>query len=31
MSFVLMGGILIAILIYARAVGTEQLTGSAEP
>ena len=30
MSFVLMGGILIAILIYARAVGTEQLTGSAE-
>ena len=31
MSFILMGGILIAILIYARAVGTEQLTGSAEP
>jgi len=29
MSFVLMGGILIAVLIYARAVGTEQLTGSA--
>ena len=29
MSFVLMGGILIGVLIYARAVGTEQLTGSA--
>jgi spermidine/putrescine transport system permease protein len=29
MSFVLMGGILIAVFIYARAVGTEQLTGSA--
>ena len=31
MSFVLMGGILIAVLIYARAVGTEQLTGTATP
>jgi spermidine/putrescine transport system permease protein len=29
MSFVLMGGILIGVFIYARAVGTEQLTGSA--
>ena len=27
MSFVLMGAILVLILIYARAVGTEQLTG----
>jgi spermidine/putrescine transport system permease protein len=29
MSFVLMAAILIAVLLYARAVGTEQLTGSA--
>jgi spermidine/putrescine transport system permease protein len=27
LSFVLMAGILIAVLIYARALGTEQLTG----
>ena len=29
MSFILMGGILIAVLLYARLVGTEQLTGTA--
>jgi spermidine/putrescine transport system permease protein len=29
MSFVLMGGILIAVFLYARVVGTEQLTGTA--
>src|SRR5256886_624518 len=29
MSFILMAGILIAVLMYARAVGTEQLTGTA--
>ncbi len=29
MSFILMAGILIAVFIYARAVGTEQLTGTA--
>jgi spermidine/putrescine transport system permease protein len=29
MSFILMAGILIAVLVYARAVGTEQLTGTA--
>jgi spermidine/putrescine transport system permease protein len=29
MSFILMAGILIAVLLYARAVGTEQLTGTA--
>jgi spermidine/putrescine transport system permease protein len=29
MSFILMAAILIAVMIYARAVGTEQLTGSA--
>ena len=29
MSFILMGGILIAFLLYARLVGTEQLTGTA--
>jgi spermidine/putrescine transport system permease protein len=27
MSFVLMATILVAVLIYARAVGTEKLTG----
>ena len=29
MSFILMGGILIAVFLYARLVGTEQLTGTA--
>jgi spermidine/putrescine transport system permease protein len=29
MSFILMAGILVAVLLYARAVGTEQLTGTA--
>jgi spermidine/putrescine transport system permease protein len=29
MSFILMGGILIAVFLYARVVGTEQLTGTA--
>ena len=29
MSFILMGGILVAVLLYARLVGTEQLTGTA--
>jgi spermidine/putrescine transport system permease protein len=29
MSFILMAGILVAVAIYARAVGTEQLTGTA--
>jgi hypothetical protein len=29
MSFILMGGILVAVAIYARIVGTEQLTGTA--
>ena len=29
MSFILMAGILIAVFVYARAVGTEQLTGTA--
>ena len=29
MSFVLMAGILIGVFVYARAVGTEQLTGTA--
>ena len=29
MSFILMAGILIGVLMYARAVGTEQLTGTA--
>jgi spermidine/putrescine transport system permease protein len=29
MSFILMAGILIAVFIYARVVGTEQLTGTA--
>ncbi len=29
MSFILMAGILVAVSIYARAVGTEQLTGTA--
>jgi spermidine/putrescine transport system permease protein len=28
MSFILMAGILIAVFLYARAVGTEQLTGT---
>jgi hypothetical protein len=28
MSFVLMAAILVMVLIYARVVGTEQLTGS---
>jgi spermidine/putrescine transport system permease protein len=27
LSFVLMAGILISVLVYARALGTEQLTG----
>ena len=27
LSFILMGGILIAVFVYARALGTEQLTG----
>ena len=30
MSFILMAGILVAVAVYARAVGTEQLTGTAE-
>ncbi len=29
MSFILMAGILVAVALYARAVGTEQLTGTA--
>jgi spermidine/putrescine transport system permease protein len=29
MSFILMGGILVAVFLYARLVGTEQLTGTA--
>src|SRR4051812_48719901 len=29
MSFILMAGILVAVFVYARAVGTEQLTGTA--
>jgi spermidine/putrescine transport system permease protein len=29
MSFILMAGILVAVAVYARAVGTEQLTGTA--
>ena len=29
MSFILMGGIVVAVFAYARAVGTEQLTGTA--
>ena len=29
MSFILMGGILVAVFVYARLVGTEQLTGTA--
>ena len=29
MSFILMGGILVAVFLYARVVGTEQLTGTA--
>ena len=29
MSFILMGAILVAVMAYARAVGTEQLTGTA--
>ena len=29
MSFILMAAILVAVLAYARAVGTEQLTGTA--
>jgi spermidine/putrescine transport system permease protein len=29
MSFILMAGILVAVSVYARAVGTEQLTGTA--
>ena len=29
MSFILMAGILIAVFLYARVVGTEQLTGTA--
>jgi spermidine/putrescine transport system permease protein len=29
MSFILMAAILVAVIVYARAVGTEQLTGSA--
>jgi spermidine/putrescine transport system permease protein len=28
MSFILMAGILVAVVVYARAVGTEQLTGT---
>ena len=28
MSFILMAGILVAVFLYARAVGTEQLTGT---
>jgi spermidine/putrescine transport system permease protein len=30
MSFILMAGILVAVFVYARLVGTEQLTGTAE-
>jgi spermidine/putrescine transport system permease protein len=29
MSFILMGAILVGVILYARAVGTEQLSGSA--
>ena len=29
MSFILMAAILVAVIAYARAVGTEQLTGTA--
>jgi hypothetical protein len=29
MSFILMGGIVAFVFIYARVVGTEELTGSA--
>jgi hypothetical protein len=29
MSFILMAGILVAVVAYARVVGTEQLTGTA--
>jgi hypothetical protein len=28
MSFILMAGILVAVALYARGVGTEQLTGT---